>query len=846
MRASILPGGRVLEPAGEQILVGPGPFGLAVSGRGSIAVANIGYERFGVTILEPDKKGWRQRDVWARTPGSHAPEQADPDWKGVFYGIAFAGEHSIWVCEGDSGRVRMVDADSGETRKVVDLNSGGWQHSFTTDVAWDGTRKLLFVLDQANFRVAVIDARRGRVAGSAAVGRMPFSIALSPDGMTAYVANAGVFRYQPIPGVTRENALTNGLPFPAFGFPSPESLRGAKRATAAGMVDAPALGDPNTRESNSLCVLDVKDPAHMDVTAWIRTGTPFGPAAAGGSAPAGVLATAERVFVSNAHDDSISVIDAHTNKLLKELSLALPGLEKLRGILPAGMAWDPVTKRLLVAEAGINAVAVVDVDKPAIDGLIPTGWLPTRVALAGDRVFVTNARGQGTGPNMRRPLMELGETPYLHRGTLSTFVMPADSEMPKLTQTVLEAGGLLPDPARKPAPWPAGIKYVVLIVKENRTFDEVLGDITRAANGKVQAFPDLARFAGEDGRADGHNQQFSLQHVPVTPNHHAIAKQWAFSDNFYADSDVSVDGHHWLTGAYPDLLTESGLLAAYGGQRKFELTAESPGRLLFAGSDSSTHPEEQPEAGTLWHHLARHGVTFRNFGEGFELAGVAEDKDEEPTGARFLTNVPMPEPLYENTSRDYPGFNMNIPDQYRASQFIAEIRRLYENGGKPFPRFLYIHLPDDHMAPPRPEDGYPYGASYVEDNDLALGRILEFLSHTPWWREMQVFVTEDDAQGGLDHVDAHRTVLLAAGPWVNRDYCSHTNTSFPGLLKTIFGLLGLPPLNLFDATATDLRDLFTNQPDYTPYVARMPDRKVFDPATVKFGKGKSVQMDQPF
>jgi hypothetical protein len=373
-----------------------------------------------------------------------------------------------------------------------------------------------------------------------------------------------------------------------------------------------------------------------------------------------------------------------------------------------------------------------------------------------------------------------------------------------------------------------------------------MGDVSSAANGRVQSYPDLARFAGQDGRADGHNAQFSIQHAPITPNHHAIAKQRAFSDNFYADSDVSVDGHHWLTGAYPDLLTESGLLAAYGGQRTFELSAESPGRLLFAGSDSSTHPEEQPEAGTLWHHLARNGVTFRNFGEGFELAGVVEDKDEEPTGARFLTNVPMPEPLFRNTSRDYPGFNMNIPDQYRASQFISEIDRRYVKGGEPFPHFIYIHLPDDHMAPPRPNDGYPYGASYVEDNDLALGRILEFLSHTPWWRRMQVFVTEDDAQGGLDHVDAHRTVLLAAGPYVNRNYCSHTNSSFPGLLKTIFGLLGMPPLNLFDATASDLRDLFTNQPDFTPYKALLPDKRVFDPALVKFGKGKTIEMDRPF
>ena len=205
----------------------------------------------------------------------------------------------------------------------------------------------------------------------------------------------------------------------------------------------------------------------------------------------------------------------------------------------------------------------------------------------------------------------------------------------------------------------------------------------------------------------------------------------------------------------------------------------------------------------------------------------------------------MPDPLYRNTSRDYPGFNMNIPDQYRADHFIAEAERLYGKGGAPFPGFIFIHLPNDHMTKERPEDGYPYQASFVEDNDLALGRILQYLSHTPAWREMAVFVTEDDAQGGLDHIDSHRTVLLAAGPYVKRNYLSHTNSSFPGLLKTIFELLHMPPLNLMDASAAGLYDLFTNEPDFTPYDPLVPDLRVFDSSKVKLGKAPPVKMDQP-
>jgi hypothetical protein len=336
-----------------------------------------------------------------------------------------------------------------------------------------------------------------------------------------------------------------------------------------------------------------------------------------------------------------------------------------------------------------------------------------------------------------------------------------------------------------------------------------------------------------------------MKDIDVTPNHHAIARQWAFSDNFYADSDVSVDGHHWLVGSYPSVWTESSLLVHYSDAKKDFRLGSAPGRLIFAESASSVHPEDQVEGGTIWHHFARHNVSFYNFGEGFELAGVNEGKDLEPTGARFLTNVPMPEPLYTHTSREYPGFNMNIPDQFRATQFIQEMRRKYVDGGAELPQFVFIHLPNDHMTDARPDDGYPYNESFAVDNDYALGRIVEFLSGTKWWNEMAVFVTEDDPQGGVDHVDAHRTVLLCAGPWARKNYASHTNTSFPGLLKTIFRLLGMPPLNLFDASAADLSDCFSVKPDAAPYKLRPVDKRLFDPATVKEGHGASPKMDDP-
>jgi hypothetical protein len=190
---------------------------------------------------------------------------------------------------------------------------------------------------------------------------------------------------------------------------------------------------------------------------------------------------------------------------------------------------------------------------------------------------------------------------------------------------------------------------------------------------------------------------------------------------------------------------------------------------------------------------------------------------------------------------------MNIPDQYRASQFIREIEERYVQTGAELPQFLFMHLPNDHMADARPGDGYPYEESFVADNDYALGRIVEYLSGTKWWKEMAVFITEDDAQGGVDHIDAQRTVLLSAGPWFKKNYVSHVNASFPALLKTIFRLLHLPPLNLFDAAAADLSDCFASRPDPAGYKALDVDKRIFDPAAARESQSGAPgpRMDAP-
>jgi DNA-binding beta-propeller fold protein YncE len=844
---SILPGGRLIDPLGRYFQTGPGPFGLAVAPGGRrIVTADGGPNRFSLTVVSKTDSSYRTETIAAKRRGESADSDDEGDFRSVFQGLAFDGDRDLYASEGNSGRVRLIDAATGRLKLVFELNRSGYKDSYSGDLALDRARGLLFVLDQANFRMVVFDTQKKRQIASVRVGRLPFAIALSPDKRRAYVANTGMFEYRPVPGADRQRARETGLPFPAFGFPSPESRDGANRETGAGqMVRVPGLGDPNVFESNSLAVLNISVPARPFVEKFVPTGLPHGSRSEGGSGPSGVVATESSIFVSNANQDTISVINAQTLERENDIALRVPGLEAYRGVMPIGLALDPGRGWLLVAEAGINAVGVIDMVTRRVLGHLPAAWFPTRVAIEDNLLYVANAKGFGTGPNatLFAPL-ERSFQGELRRGVLTMTPLPASKDLAALTRRVWEMNGFLAKRS-DPLPLPPEVDHVVLIVKENRTFDEVFGDIEQAGNGPVRGAPELARFGRKAvlKNIPGElRQRITSKYINVTPNHHALAERGSISDNFYADSEVSVDGHHWLAGSYPTPWTESTLMAAYGGQKDFRLPTTAPGRLIFPGSNSSVHPEEILEAGTLWHHLDRHGIPFRNFGEGFELAGADEGEGLKPTGARYLTNVPMPDPLYRNTSRNYPNYNTNIPDQFRATQFIAEMK-----DAETLPRFLFIHLPNDHIAKPRPEDGFPFEASFVADNDIALGRILEFLSSRPEWKRMAVFITEDDAQGGVDHIDSHRTVFLAVGPYIRKNYVSRGNTSFPSILKTTFRLLGIPPLNLYDATAQDLADCFTTEPDFAPYTLQPVSTEIFDPAQAREPKDPrpGPAMDDP-
>jgi DNA-binding beta-propeller fold protein YncE len=839
---SVLPNGRLITPQGVQVKVAPHPYGLALSPDGKMLVtSNSGTWPFSVSIMSDLVSGKPRVE---QIPPGYPPKHSETDPKSVYLGVAITpNNRTLYVSEGNNGRIGIFDLktrrDLGKLSLDGRYHGRTYQHSLAGELKLSPGGKYLYALDLAYFRMVVFDTHSRRMIASVRVGRLPFGLALSPDGKTAYVSNVGMFRYSLVPGYNPKDALHTGLDFPPFGFPSKQAEEGA-------IVEGkkiPGLGSPNVPQSNSVYVLDVANPARPEVKARVRTGIPVGPKSIGGSSPGAVVAGREKVYVSNSAQDSVSILDAHTGEVEKTLLLQpAESVRSLRGVLPFGLVLSSDGSRLYVACAGINALAVIDTRQEKVLGYVPTGWFPARVEAArdGKTLYVDNAKGLGAGPNGGPNFHEGPAGDYIGditQGVISIMPVPNDAELGELTEQVLRNNGFVPEkrPARDigfPVP-PAGrpnskIRYVVFIIKENRTFDQVFGDFKSVDGERVNGDPGLAQY-GDDATVSGKGEP-TYEHVHVSPNHHALAQRFGLSDNYYVDSDVSVDGHHWLVGNYPNTQFESAWPAAYGGQLKFEPDQNAPGRLQIGST--SPAPEDFLEAGSLWEHLAGHGITFRNYGESLELSGYREEGGMEPTGVRESVNVPMPEVLFQNTSRTYPTFNTSIPDQYRFEQFKHEFDTRYVSGKEPLPQFICIWLPNDHTAKPRPKDGYPYGASYVGDNDLALGKLVQLFSHSPYWKNMAIFVTEDDAQGGRDHVDAHRSVLLVISPYSRRGV-SHVHTSMVSILKTFDLIFGLPPINQYDAAATSLADCFTDHPDFSPYTALPTDMRIFDPAKAR-------------
>ena len=408
--------------------------------------------------------------------------------------------------------------------------------------------------------------------------------------------------------------------------------------------------------------------------------------------------------------------------------------------------------------------------------------------------------------------------------------IPQDNQLIEETNTVISNNFkfLTVDSETKKHPIPLlpqvkseEIKYIVFIAKENRTYDEVFGQLP---NGKGD--PALARF-GNGVEVQNKKNTKTIQKVDVMPNHIALARRFAISDNFFCDSDVSADGHRWMVNTYPNEWCETETAASYGGKLSMRDSSNAPGNLAIYGSAGSIYPEDYNEAGSMWEHLQRHKIDFFNFGFGVEMAGAYSDSTMKHIGELYTINYPLPAPLFDKSSNIFPTYNMAIPDQYRVDLFIKEFNERW--GKKGLPPVITLMLPNDHGTSERPHAGYPFQASYMADNDLAVGRTIEFLSHTPYWKNMAIFITEDDPQGGVDHIDAHRSVMMVISPYTKKDYVGNHHYSFGSIFKTFWRILGIPSLNQYDEGATSMHDLFTNTPDFTPYNAIPIQQELFDP-----------------
>lgn len=842
---TVIPNGRFLTPRGRQIEVAPHPYGLTLSFDGSTVVtANGGVEPFSVSIVTDIlSENPRVRQI---PPGYQTDEGV---LASVYMGLAVSPDNKrLYVGGGQEGKIIIFDLASGEKVSEINLNipllGKNYEDSYLGDLVLSSDGKILYALDQANFRLLIIDTQANNLIGSVGLGRYPFGIALSPDQKRVYAANVGMFAYSRIEGVDLKNPEKQGLLYPPFAFLSKEAREGMEKDG----YRVPGLGDPNVPESFSLWEVDVAEPEKAQVTAKIKTGILVGQMvegvpAVGGASPNSVVATDTRAFVSNGNNDSISVIDTMRDVVISTIHLNLdPRLGSLRGIIPFGLALSPDGRRLYVAEAGINAVGVIDVRHNKLLGHIPVGWFPSKIAVSRDGKFliVANAKGFGSGPN-GGPEFKLGpEGTYignLMKGTVSVLPIPPGAELKKETRRVIENNFQFrktdsPELAwrqNNPIPLYPGqkespIKHIIFVVKENRTFDEVFGG-RAGANGIAS----LARY-GRGVTFTNRKGSKKVENATVMANHLSLGERFAISDNFYCDSDVSADGHRWLVGVYPNEWAETNVASSYGGGREMNYYSTAPGVLAFVGASGAIYPEDYLEAGSIWDNFARHGVDYFNFGLGFQFATQVEDnKRFKHTGTTHVINYPWPAELMDHTSRIFATYNTSIPDQFRVDMFIKDFSERWSGEGKMLPAFLTVYLPNDHGARERPEDGYPFRESYMVDNDLALGRLVEFLSHTPAWKSMAIFVTEDDPQNGVDHVDAHRSILMLISPWAKKDYVSHLHTSFGSITKTFWNILGLPCLNQYDAGAEDLAGMFAEQPDFAPYVALPADMRIFDP-----------------
>jgi YVTN family beta-propeller protein len=717
--AVLLPSGWSLKPAGRQLRLGSFPMQIAIHpSEPVLAVLHAGY-----------------------------------------------GEHEVVTVSTQSGRILG--------RVSIPQSFGGlvWSPEGRSIYVGGGFDDVIYRFDHGE---GLLSGRRSiSYPPSAAGPRVPSGMAISADGKTLWTANVhghSVMRIDLGAGMVRHTVLLGEESFP-YGL---------------------AWDEPGGRLYVSLwnratvAVIDTQGNGRIEYVATQEHPNEM------------VLARGGKIlYVANANRNTVTVIDTAAMKAIETIGTAIDPAAPA-GCTPNALALTPDESILFVANADTNHLSVFNVEQPGDSkplGFIPAGWYPTsvRVSRDGKTIYATNGKGLSSAANRDGPIptIRLGEgrtREYiggLFQGTLSTISMPGPERMAAYTQTVYECSPIRrgeptavrggPPPEGSPIPSrvgdPSPIRYVVYIVKENRTYDQVFGDLPQG-NGD----PNLCLFPEE-----------------VTPNHHALAREFVLLDNFYVDGEVSADGHEWSMGAYATDFVERTWPLGYRGDRRVPYPAE--GKFELA----------RPSGGYLWDQAAAKGITYRSYGEFIDNA-----KDPDEPGTTTEKN------LQGHFDPFFRSYDLEYPDVKRAERFLQELAE-FERAGE-MPQLVILRLPNDHTAGTRP--GAPTVMAYMGDNDLALGKVVEGLSKSRFWSQMAVFVVEDDAQNGSDHVDAHRTVALVAGPYVRRGVVDSTMYSTSSMLRTMELILGLDPMSQFDAAAVPMYASFTTEPDFRPYTHR--------------------------
>jgi DNA-binding beta-propeller fold protein YncE len=778
----VTPVNQVLTPAGTQVeLPGMRPQAIALSPNGTLLIASGKTSE--LIVIDPDTGEVRQRvELPAEgqsvvPPDAVSPNILHPDTKGqvAYTGLIFSRDGRHIFLSNVNGSIKVFSvAEDGKVapshtfalppgnapRRTAEIPSGLAQNS-------DGTK--LYVCGNLSNQLLELDAVSGKLLRQFDVGAVPYDVVIVGD--LAIVSNWAGRR----PG---EDDLTGP----------------AGRGTVMRVDPVRHIASEGSVSFIDLAMGVVLDEVVVGLHASALAVSP----------------DQEYVICANAGSDHLSVIEIATRQIVDTI-WAKANPAELLGAAPNAIAFAADGQTLYVANGSQNAVAVIDLDlddrgESKISGLIPVGWFPGAIAYDAGRnkLHVANIKGLPIQPKPKDGTE--GFNTHHYHGTLSLVSIPTAEELvalsvraannmaqPKIQEAFLPARENQP---ARPVPErigePSTIKHVVYMIKENRTYDQVFGAMP---NGNGNA--DLCIFGRE-----------------ITPNYHAIADQFGLLDNTYCAGILSADGHQWSTTAMSTDYMEKSFA---GFPRSY------PDGMELDDIDAMAYST----AGFIWDNAVKHNVSIRNYGE-FMMPTVRwRDPNQKgspgymdcyntwkgESNAVIFECEPGIESVRDFSPTNYVGWEMSVPDQYRADVILNELKDFTARGE--FPSLTIICLPNDHTSGTSP--GCPTPASCMADNDLAMGRIVEGLSHSPFWKEMAIFVIEDDPQAGWDHVSGYRTTSWVISPWSRRGETISTLYNTTSILRTIEQILGMPPMNRFDATATPMFDCFREMPDFAPY-----------------------------